>query len=237
MAMSLIELKEVSKTYSMGKGSIEVRALKGVDLAVDEGEFVSIMGQSGSGKSTLLNIVGCLDKPTSGEYWLDGCLVGSLGSDELAEVRNKIMGFVFQSFNLLPKLTAVGNVELPLVYAGVHPRIRREEAIRALDMVGLADRAFHRPNELSGGQQQRVAIARALVSNPRVVLADEPTGNLDTKSSYEIMDILADMNKRGITVVIVTHDPDIAAYTPRVLTFRDGECIEDVRALEGGVDK
>ncbi|MEA4884399.1 MAG: ABC transporter ATP-binding protein [Clostridia bacterium] len=218
----------------MGKSSVEVRALRGVNLKVDEGEFVSIMGHSGSGKSTLMNILGCLDKPTSGQYKLEGRPVEGLSSNQLAQARNSTIGFVFQSFNLLPKLNALGNVELPLIYAGMHPRKRRDEALRALQMVGLADRARHRPSELSGGQQQRVAIARALVSRPRLVLADEPTGNLDSRSSYEIMDVLTDMNKKGITVIIVTHEPDIARYTPRVLTFRDGLCVEDRFSPPGG---
>ncbi|OPZ64733.1 MAG: Macrolide export ATP-binding/permease protein MacB [Firmicutes bacterium ADurb.Bin506] len=225
--MSVIELKDVTKTYSMGRGSVKVHALRGVSLTVNEGEFVSIMGHSGSGKSTLLNILGCLDRPTSGTYLLEGRPVEGLNSNQLAQVRNRTIGFVFQSFNLLPKLSAVNNVELPLIYAGVHPRKRREAAMAALETVGLADRAKHRPSELSGGQQQRVAIARALVGKPRLVLADEPTGNLDSASSYEIMEVLTAMNRQGITVVIVTHEPDIARYTPRVLTFRDGLCVED----------
>jgi putative ABC transport system ATP-binding protein len=233
--MSLIELKDVHKVYSTGRGSVRVNALSGVSLTVEEGEFVSIMGHSGSGKSTLMNILGCLDRPTSGEYILDGYVVSKLSSDQLADIRNRTIGFVFQSFNLLQRLDAVSNVEMPLIYAGVSPRERRETAIKALEMVGLGDRTRHRPSELSGGQQQRVAIARALVGRPRLVLADEPTGNLDSAASREIMEILRQLNNDGITVIVVTHEPEVAAYTPRVLRFRDGVCIEDGAAALGGV--
>lgn len=225
--MSFIQLKDLYKTYSLGRGKAQINALNGVSLSIEEGEFVSIMGQSGSGKSTLMNILGCLDRPTSGEYILDGNVVSCLESNQLARIRNRDIGFVFQSFNLLQKLDAMGNVELPLIYAGVAPNTRREAAREALEMVGLSNRIHHRPNELSGGQQQRVAIARALVGKPRLVLADEPTGNLDSAASYEIMDILCELNSSGITVVIVTHESDIAAFTPRTLKFRDGICVED----------
>jgi putative ABC transport system ATP-binding protein len=233
--MSFIELKDVHKVYSTGRGSVRINALSGVNLAIEEGEFVSIMGHSGSGKSTLMNILGCLDRPTSGEYILDGHVVSRLSSDQLADIRNRTIGFVFQSFNLLQRLDAVSNVEMPLIYAGVAPRERREAATKALKMVGLGDRMRHRPSELSGGQQQRVAIARALVGRPRLVLADEPTGNLDSAASREIMEILHELNHDGITVIIVTHEPEVAAYTPRVLKFRDGVCIEDSMTAMGGV--
>lgn len=232
--MSLIELKDVHKEYSTGRGSIRINALSAVSLTVEEGEFVSIMGHSGSGKSTLMNILGCLDRPTSGEYILDGYVVSKLSSDQLADIRNRTIGFVFQSFNLLQRLDAVSNVEMPLIYAGVSPRERREAAMKALEMVGLGDRTHHRPSELSGGQQQRVAIARALVGRPRLVLADEPTGNLDSAASREIMEVLRGLNSDGITVIVVTHEPEVAAYTPRVLKFRDGVCIEDSSAALGG---
>jgi len=232
--MSLIELRDVHKAYSTGRGSVRVNALSGVSLAVEEGEFVSIMGHSGSGKSTLMNILGCLDRPSSGEYVLDGHVVSKLNPDQLADIRNRTIGFVFQSFNLLQRLDAMSNVEMPLIYAGVAPRERREAASRALEMVGLGGRMRHRPSELSGGEQQRVAIARALVSRPRLVLADEPTGNLDSAASREIMEVLRGLNSDGITVIVVTHEPEVAAYTPRVLKFRDGVCIEDSLAALGG---
>ena len=232
--MSFIELKDVHKVYSTGRGSVRINALSGVTLAIEEGEFVSIMGHSGSGKSTLMNILGCLDRPTSGEYILDGHVVGKLSSDQLADIRNRTIGFVFQSFNLLQRLDAVSNVEMPLIYAGVAPRERREAAGEALEMVGLGGRMRHCPSELSGGEQQRVAIARALVGRPRLVLADEPTGNLDSAASREIMEVLRGLNSDGITVIVVTHEPEVAAYTPRVLKFRDGVCIEDSSAGLGG---
>ena len=220
----MIELKDVAKIYQVG--DIEVGALRNVSLSIWPGEMVAIMGASGSGKSTMMNILGCLDVPTSGEYFLEGENVGRLGDDRLAEIRNRKIGFVFQTYNLLPRLTALANVELPLLYGNGHDRRRR--SMEALNRVGLADRVGHRPTELSGGQQQRVGIARALVKNPSIVLADEPTGNLDSQSSEEVMAILRDLNQReGLTVIIVTHEPDIAAATRRVISMRDGRIISD----------
>ncbi len=217
----LISIQDISKVYRMG--DVDVNALRGVSLAIDEGEFVSIMGPSGSGKSTLMNIIGCLDQPTGGHYWLDGTDVGGLDDNQLADIRNSKIGFVFQTFNLLARTTAFQNVTLPLIYAGISSRERRERAQAALQAVGLGDRLHHRPNELSGGQQQRVAIARALVTEPAIILADEPTGNLDSHSGEEIMRIFHELNgQRGITVVFVTHDPDIAAETRRIVRIRDG---------------
>ncbi|MFN8523605.1 MAG: ABC transporter ATP-binding protein [Chloroflexota bacterium] len=209
-------------------GDHDVFALRGVDLDIADGEFVAIMGPSGSGKSTLMNMLGCLDTPTAGTYLLDEEEVGQLSDDQLALVRNRKIGFVFQSFNLLPRMSAVDQVELPLVYAGV--KARRERAMEALEAVGLADRAFHKPTELSGGQQQRVAIARALVGSPSIIMADEPTGNLDSKASADIIGIFERLNaERGITVIFVTHEPDIAEHTRRIITIRDGLVVSDVR--------
>lgn len=202
-------------------------ALEGICLRVEEGEFVSIMGSSGSGKSTMMNILGCLDKPTSGTYLLDNIDVSKMNDDQLSEIRNKKIGFVFQSFNLLPKLTSIENVELPMVYGGVPASQRRKRAMEALDIVGLTHRMTHRPNELSGGQRQRVAIARAIAGNPSIILADEPTGNLDSKSTIEIIEIFQKLNAGGATIVMVTHEPDVAMYTNRIVTFKDGNLISD----------
>ena len=224
---TLIELKDIMKTYVMGDNI--VHALNHVDVTIDYGEFTAIMGASGSGKSTMMNILGCLDRPTSGEYYLDGKEIAGYNDDELAHTRNAKIGFVFQNFNLLSKLTAQANVALPLIYAGVGEEERMERAKRALEAVGLGDRLDHKPMEMSGGQRQRVAIARALINNPPVIMADEPTGNLDTKSSYEIMDIFKKMNEQGKTVIMVTHEPDIAAYTKRILVMRDGKLVSDER--------
>jgi len=221
----LIEITDVAKTYTMGE--IEVEALRGVNIDVHSGEFAAIMGPSGSGKSTLLNIIGCFDRPTRGSYRLAGDDVSGLDADALAETRNRTLGFVFQSFNLLTRTTAVENVELPLVYAGVHPRLRRERAVAALERVGLGDRLHHHPSQLSGGQQQRVAIARALVNQPRLVLADEPTGNLDSRASDEMMTLLGGLAAEGITIVLVTHEPDVAARARRVIVVHDGRIQED----------
>lgn len=209
------------------QGALEVEALAGVDLWVKSGEFVSIMGSSGSGKSTMMNVLGCLDKPTSGTYILDGIDISKTPDKRLSEIRNKKIGFVFQSFNLLPKLSALENVELPMVYAGVDGTTRRKKAMEALSRVGLEKRVGHKPNELSGGQRQRVAIARSLVNSPAIILADEPTGNLDSKSTFEIIDIFQQLNKEGATIVMVTHEPDVAAYTKRIVTFKDGKTISD----------
>ncbi|MCP3099189.1 ABC transporter ATP-binding protein [Myxococcus sp. K15C18031901] len=226
-AQPLVALRAVSKVYRTG--DVEVRALRGVDLAVQPGELVSIMGTSGSGKSTLMNILGCLDKPTQGQYLLDGKDVSRLDRDALARVRNRTLGFVFQSFNLLARTTALENVELPLLYAGVKTKERHARAKDALQRVGLGDRLEHHPKQLSGGQQQRVAIARALVGRPRLILADEPTGNLDSRTSVEVMALFQQLQREGLTLIIVTHEPDIAAYTGRVVVVRDGRIVSDKR--------
>lgn len=225
----LIDLQNVTKVYQMG--DVQVHALRGVSLKIYEGEMIAIMGPSGSGKSTLMNIIGCLDQPTSGTYLLDGTDVSQLDDNALAEIRNKKVGFVFQNFNLLPRTSALANVELPLIYAGASNR--KERAIAALEAVGLGDRIHHRPNELSGGQQQRVAIARSLVNNPSIIFADEPTGNLDSKSGQEITAIFQRLNRdEGITVVFVTHDPEIAECTRRVIHLRDGKVYKE-ETLDG----
>ena len=223
----LIRLRGIEKTYTVG--TQEVPAVRGVDLDVARGEYLAIMGSSGSGKSTLMNLLGCLDTPTAGHYELDGKDVSGLGEDELAAVRNGKVGFVFQTFNLLPRSTAQQNCELPLVYAGLGPTERRDRAAHALEQVGLADRMHHKPNELSGGQRQRVAIARALVNAPSLILADEPTGNLDSGTSEEIMALLGELDRGGRTLILVTHESDIAAYTRRIIRLHDGRIDSDVR--------
>ena len=224
--MALIEATDLVKTYAMGDQA--VHALDGVTLSIEAGEFVAVMGASGSGKSTLMNILGCLDRPTSGHYRLSGEAIDAMSGDELAATRNKRIGFVFQQFNLLSRTSAVENVELPMIYAGIKPAERRARALASLERVGLAERAGHTPAELSGGQQQRVAIARALVNAPQLILADEPTGALDSKTSQDIMRLLAELNAQGMTVILVTHEFDIAAFARRRITFKDGRVIEDV---------
>ena len=225
MMTTMITLQDITKTYQMGDTT--VRALDGVTVSINKGEFVAITGPSGSGKSTLMNILGCLDRPTAGSYKLDGAEVATLNDDQLALTRNKKIGFVFQNFNLLPRISAVKNIELPLVYAGVDNTERIRRAIETLTKVGIVDRKDHRPNELSGGQRQRVAIARALVTDPAILIADEPTGNLDTKSSLEIMDIFCGLHAQGRTIIMVTHEADIAAYAKRVIFVRDGKILKD----------
>lgn len=223
----LIDVRNLKKIYAIGK--VEVHALRGVSFTVESGEFIAIMGPSGSGKSTLMDILGCLAKPTEGEYYLEAQEVGKLSDNHLAEIRNRKVGFVFQSFNLLPRTTALHNVELPLIYSGVGRRERKRRAFEALEAVGLADRVNHKSNELSGGQIQRVAIARALVNNPSITFADEPTGNLDTKSSEELMAIFEQLNQGGNTIIMVTHEADLAAHAQRVLHIRDGLIERDER--------
>jgi putative ABC transport system ATP-binding protein len=222
---TLIQIDHLARTYLLGE--VEVHALRGVSVQIKKGEFVAIMGASGSGKSTFMNILGCLDKPTKGNYILDGIDVSKLTRDELARIRNQKLGFVFQGFNLLSRTSAIENVELPLLYGTASIKDREEKAVRSLQMVGLGDRAHHYPNQLSGGQQQRVAIARALVNDPSIVLADEPTGNLDSRTSVEVMGIFQELNRNGITIVLVTHEPDIAQFATRHIIFRDGRIKSD----------
>ncbi len=226
----VIALREVRKVY--GTGAAQVEALRGITLDIDPGDYVAIMGASGSGKSTLMHLLGCLDVPTSGAYYLDGVDVSDLSDDSLAQVRGRRVGFVFQAFNLIPRMSALANVELPMTYAGVRPAQRRERALAALERVGLTDRAEHRPNQLSGGQQQRVAIARALVMAPALVLADEPTGNLDSRSSAEVMAILDQLNTAGRTVVLITHEEDVAEHAARRLRLVDGQVVSDTRTRD-----
>lgn len=224
--MSLVELRNVKKSFRLGGEQVEI--LHGIDLVVEKGEFVAMMGPSGSGKSTTMNILGCLDKPTSGQYFLDGRDVSELNRDELAAIRNSTIGFVFQGFNLLQRTSTVENVELPMLYAGVHAKERRERAKEALVRMGLGERLYHEPSQLSGGQQQRVAIARGIVNHAPILMADEPTGNLDSKTSDEIMRLFQQLNREeGITIILVTHEPDVAAFAGRELLFRDGVILED----------
>ncbi|MEQ9440780.1 MAG: ABC transporter ATP-binding protein [Cyclobacteriaceae bacterium] len=217
---SIIETQHIAKTYRMGGEN--VHALKDISIQINRGEYVAFMGPSGSGKSTLMNIVGCLDTPTSGTYILNNHSVSALSENDLATIRNKEIGFVFQTFNLLPRSTALDNVALPLIYAGISKSDRQERALQVLNSVGLGDRAYHKPNELSGGQRQRVAIARALINNPSIILADEPTGNLDTKTSYDVMDLFQDLHDQGNTIIMVTHEDDIAHYAHRIIRLKDG---------------
>jgi putative ABC transport system ATP-binding protein len=221
---SMIEMRGITKSYRLE--SMNVPVLKEINLTIDQGEFLAIMGASGSGKSTLMNILGCLDRPTSGKYFLEGKNLTTLNDDRLAYIRNQRIGFVFQQFNLLARSTALQNVMLPMIYANIPPQKRRERAIQALTRVGLASRLSNRPSQLSGGQQQRVAIARALINQPALVLADEPTGALDTKTSQEVMNLLTELNQQGITIIIVTHEPDVAAQTKRIVHIQDGEVID-----------
>lgn len=232
----MITLKDIVKVYKTG--DLELKALAGVNLTVEAGEFVAIMGPSGSGKSTMMNILGCLDTASSGEFYLDDLNINRATEDELAEIRNRKIGFVFQSFNLLSRTTALENVELPMLYNGVNARERRSKGLNALGIVGLSERIHHKPNELSGGQQQRVAIARSLVNNPVIIMADEPTGNLDSKASVEIMNIFQQLNAMGITIILVTHESDIAQYSKRIIHFKDGhidcdEIVQDRRIAQG----
>jgi putative ABC transport system ATP-binding protein len=227
---AMIQTEDLWKTYEMG--STEVHALQGVSFSIFRNEYVAIMGPSGSGKSTLMNLIGCLDTPTKGRYWLNGKLVSDMDDDELAHIRNKEIGFVFQTFNLLARATALHNVELPLVYSGVNSKERGERARKALTMVELADRMNHKPNELSGGQRQRVAIARALVNNPSIILADEPTGNLDSQTGVEIMKLFDKLHSEGNTIILVTHERDIADYAHRIISIRDGKIALDERIKE-----
>lgn len=231
-AQVMIDIRSLRKTYEMG--STQVHALNGVTVAIERNEYVAIMGPSGSGKSTLMNIIGCLDVPSAGEYRLNQQLVSDMDDDELARIRNQEIGFVFQTFNLLPRADALRNVELPLIYAGLSPRDRRERAREALDAVGLGDRMDHRPNELSGGQRQRVAVARALSNDPSIILADEPTGALDTRTGQEIMELFTRLHDSGNTIILVTHEEDIAAFAHRVVRFRDGEVESDAPGAAAG---
>jgi putative ABC transport system ATP-binding protein len=226
----VIQVREATKTYALGR--LRVRALRDVTLRIERGDFVAIMGSSGSGKSTLMNILGCLDLPTSGRYEIDGVDVAEMDEDDLSDLRNRKIGFIFQSFNLVPRTSALANVELPLAYAGVRRTQRRQPAARALGSVGMADRLHHQPSELSGGQQQRVAVARAIVTNPSLILADEPTGNLDSRSTEDVLRIFAGLNEEGRTVVLITHEPDVADQAKRIVRLSDGEIVED-RRLHG----